>query len=85
MVISCEENSDKYGLESDIENNEPNVFTANFVHEELVLGRKLGNHFQGWDVTLDCGLKFQRGVIDLLKQYEEIYKDMTNKNLLLSS
>ena len=77
IVISCEENGDKYDLESDIENQEPNVFTAKFVHEGLVLGRKLGNHFQG-DVNLDRVLNFQRGVNDLLKQYEDVYKDITN-------
>ena len=66
MVISCEENSDKYDFESDIENNNRNVFTAKFCHEGLVLGRKLGNHSQGGD----RGLQFQRGVNDMLKQYE---------------
>ena len=45
--------------ESDIENNELNIFTAKFVHEGLVFGRKLGNHFQGGDVNLDRGLKLQ--------------------------
>ena len=60
--------------------NEPNVFTTKFVHEGLVLGRKLGNHFQREDVNVDRGLKFQQAVNDQLKQYEEFYKYMTNKN-----
>ena len=67
IVISCEENSNKYDLESGIENHEPNVFTAKFVQEGLVLGRTLGNHFQG-DINLDHGLESQRGVNKLLKQ-----------------
>ena len=42
--------------------------------------RKLGNPFQAGYVNLDRGLKFQRGINDLLKQYEEVHKEMTNKN-----
>ena len=40
MVKNCRENSANFKVESDIENNEPNVFTAKFV------GKKLGNYFQ---------------------------------------
>ena len=66
MVTDCEENNLDYDVVSDIENNEPNVFTDKFVYEGLVLGGKLLNHFQGGDVILNLGLKFQRDVNHLL-------------------
>jgi len=72
LILNYEENSVGCDVESEIENNDPNVLTAKFVQEELALGRKLGNHFQGGDVILDRSLKFQRDVNILLKLYEEV-------------
>ena len=51
-----------------------------FVDEGLDLGSKLGKHFQEGHFNLERGLKFQGGVNDLLKQYEEVYKAGTNQN-----
>ena len=45
-----------------------------FVHEGLVLGRKLGNHFQRGDINVDRDLKFQRAVNDQLNNMKKSIK-----------
>lgn len=70
-------------LSSDDSNNVVVNFTAKIIADGLRLGTELAQYFVNRDPDIERSLKFQRSLKSILKQYEEVYKDIRQSKQML--
>lgn len=70
-------------LSSDDSNNVVVNFTTKIIADGLRLGTELAQYFVNRDPDIERSLKFQRSLKSVLKQYEEVYKDIRQSKQML--